>query len=512
MNARVASFQGRRGRAALRCGAVAIALAAAAALWVPAAAAQNDAIPFAKSSEIKAAAGKPVQVAKGDVVQFAKGDDITELRRIIEAQQEELKKQNELLKAQQKALDEQKKRLEALERARLRDALLNKQARQRPPAETQRATPPTRSAIFSPPEGHSYIVPGRGSIYVPKRAPELRKVDVETAESGGVAGQRAPVGQAPREEQRQRPQVAIIPERGGVLTPRGKLVIEPSVEFTHTDVNRFTFSGVEVIDTVLIGVIEAERANRDILTGALGLRLGVTNRFEVEAKFPYVYRQDESTTQTITAGGNQILRGIEGHGIGDVELGAHYQINDGQEGWPFLVANLRLKTATGKGPFDVSRDANGVETDLATGSGFWSVEPSVTILFPTDPAVLFANFGYLHNFGSDIDKTIGNSFVGHVKPGNAARLSFGIGIALNDKTSVSLGYQHDFIGGTKTEVNGVTTKSPDLNVGQLNVGINYAFTKDVSLNVNVGVGVTNDSPDLRLLVRVPVAFQVFNHN
>jgi hypothetical protein len=509
MVASVASFHGRRGRAALRAGVAAIALCAAAALWARAAAAESNAIPFARSDVIQVAKGDAVQVAKtkSDVLQFAKADDFSELRRIIEAQQKALKEQGERLKRQQKALDEQRKRLEALERARMREALLKKHAkRQQPPAETR----PARSAVFSPPEGHSYPVPGRGTLHVPKRGPKLRRASVETAEAGGISGQRQPVGQPPRQERKQRPQVAIIPERGGVLTPRGKLVIEPSLEFTHTDVNRFTFSGVEVIDTVLIGVINAERANRDILTGALGLRLGVTNRFEVEAKFPYVYRNDQSTTQTITAGGNQVLRGLEGNGLGDIELGGHYQINQGKDGWPFLVANLRVKTATGKGPFDVPHDANGIETDLATGSGFWSLEPSVTILYPTDPAVLFANFGYLHNFGRDINKTIGTAFVGHVNPGNAARMSFGIGIALNDKTSVSLGYQHDFIGGTKAKVNGVSTTSQDLSVGQLNVGINYAFTKDFALNVNVGVGVTRDTPDLRLMVRVPVAFQVFN--
>jgi len=36
-----------------------------------------------------------------------------------------------------------------------------------------------------------------------------------------------------------------------------------------------------------------------------------------------------------------------------VEVGAHYQINHGQDGWPYFIGNLRYKSNTGKGPFEV---------------------------------------------------------------------------------------------------------------------------------------------------------------
>ena len=42
----------------------------------------------------------------------------------------------------------------------------------------------------------------------------------------------------------------------------------------------------------------------------------------------------------------------------------------------------------------------------ATGSGFWSIEPSISTLLVSDPAVIFANISYLHSFSKDIDKTI----------------------------------------------------------------------------------------------------------
>lgn len=39
----------------------------------------------------------------------------------------------------------------------------------------------------------------------------------------------------------------------------------------------------------------------------------------------------------------------------------------------------------------------GLPLDLPTGSGFYSVRPSLTWLFPSDPAVFFGSVSYPHN-------------------------------------------------------------------------------------------------------------------
>src|SRR3546814_10184716 len=116
------------------------------------------------------------------------------------------------------------------------------------------------------------------------------------------------------------------------------------------------------------------------------------------------------------------------------------------------------------GPFDVDRDANGLESWLATGSGFPGSEPSVTILYPNDPAVFFANFGYFFHLPEDVDKTFNDQTIGEVDPGDAFRLSFGMAYSINERSSFTLGYKHDFIDETETEVNGVDLTAPSLSV------------------------------------------------
>lgn len=339
-------------------------------------------------------------------------------------------------------------------------------------------------------------------------------VPVQATAEEAARQQAAQAAPQPREngQQQANAQTPITPDHGGVLTPPGTLVIEPSIEYQHSDVNRFVAGGVAILDTVLVGVFEATQADRDAVTAALTARTGITNRIEVEAKVPYVYRNDSTTNTVVSSNGNTVKTDIDGYDIGDVEFAGRYQFNDGTGRWPVFVGNLRVKTTTGQGPFDVKRDAAGVETELATGSGFWGVEPSLSVIVPSDPVVFFGNFGYLWNVGDDVDVTVGTPIPGgnavritHVDPGDAVRISLGMGLALNERASFSLGYQHDFIWGTETETSAGNRKSESLSVGSISFGVNYQMTENVALNATLTAGITEDAPNMRFMIRTPIS-------
>ena len=318
-----------------------------------------------------------------------------------------------------------------------------------------------------------------------------------------------PVGEPPA-QQPPRPQVQAIPELGGVLTPQGTLVLEPSIQYSHSQVNRFTFVGVEILDTFLIGLIEAQDADRNLYQAAVTARYGITNRLEVEVKIPYIYRDDRiSFVIPQIDPDTQLTQDVDGDGIGDIELGLHYQINSGLDDWPIFIGNLRYKSTTGKGPFDVDRGANGLETELATGSGFHAIEPSVTILYPNDPVVFFGNFGYLFHLPDDVDKTFNGQTIGEVDPGDAFRMSFGMAYSINERSSFTLGYKHDFIDETTTEVNGVDFSSSSLSVGSLLLGYSFQVNNYSSVNLNLELGVTDDAPDVLMTLRVPFVLDLF---
>jgi len=352
--------------------------------------------------------------------------------------------------------------------------------------------------------------------------------------------QNKPVGQAPPEEQ-QRPQVAILPEQGGVLTRRGQLILEPGVTYAHTSQDRFFFQGFEVVDTVLIGLIEATKADRNLVQAVMGARIGVTDRLELEARVPYVYRSDHVRNTVVTeVQAPTIESAASGDGIGDVELAAHYDFTDLIFDAPFkvyTVANLRMKAPTGEGPFDIPLDAAGNPTRLSTGTGFWSVQPSFTAIFPTDPVVFFASVGYTWNASKDVNRTDSatrctdpanpatcttlSSSTGNVDPGDAVNTSIGMGLSLNERTSVSLGFSFDYVFSTEQstlfdddtgDVNppvAVKAKSDPLYVGSFQVGFSYQVSDNVGLNLNFDVGATEAAPDFEVGLRVPIRFDVF---
>lgn len=392
--------------------------------------------------------------------------DIDQLRELIQQQREALDRQ-------EKALENQRERLEALE-ARVREAGVAR----------------VQQAVHVP------------TPYVPRNynSDRYRRYTQGDTAAEGTTSIEGP--SEPKAEER--PEVAAIADVGGVLLAKGRLVIEPSVNYVRSDVNRAEIAGFSVLPGIIIGNINVTEESRNTVVSALTARYGLTNRLEMEVKIPHVWRDDTTTSRPLGGvGANQeSTSSANGSDIGDIEFAAHYQINQGGGGMPYFVANLRGKSRTGKDPFEVRRDANNVETQLPTGTGFWAMEPSLTVIYPTDPAVLYANINYLINFERKV------SGFGNIDPGNAFGINFGMGIALNEKLSFSLGYDHKQV--QKTRLNGIAGPAArTLQVGRLLLGGSFRPAGPATINVTLGVGVTEDSPDLDLVVRIPMAFDLF---
>lgn len=328
-----------------------------------------------------------------------------------------------------------------------------------------------------------------------------------------------PVGQAPVRDTRP-PEVAPLFEQPGVLTPKGKLVVEPSVQYGYSSSDRVSLVGYTIIPALLIGLIDVREVKTTTITNTLAFRYGVTNRFELEVRVPYAWTSTDTVSRQIFQGSAQDnVFNTSGHNIGDVEATARYQFNDGGADRLYYIGWLRFKSRTGTDPFSVTTDclavcdANTTGTGLPlqspTGSGFYSLQPGVTWLLPTDPAVFFGNFSYLHNFSrTNVSLTLLNGaqqFIGTVHAGDIFGFNFGMGMALNEKASWSIGYDQSII--WPTSQNGQTVAgSVRTTLGTLLVGYSYALTKKMTLNVSVGAGLTRDTPDLTVTFRLPITF------
>ncbi len=312
-------------------------------------------------------------------------------------------------------------------------------------------------------------------------------------------------------------QVAQIFEQPGVLTPAGQFSFETGLQYSYSSSNRVSLVGYTIIPAITIGLIDVREVRRNSTVANFTGRWGVTNRMELEAKVPFVYRSDDQLTRPLNLGaGRDELFNSTGQGIGDVEATARYQFNDTSVDKPVYIGSLRFKSRTGKDPFEVLTDTtqapelitNRIETELPTGSGFYTIQPGLTVLYPTDPAVFFGGINYQFNLsrsGVTANTTQGQIPVGDVDPGDVFGFNFGMGLALNEKSSFSLGYDGASVG--KTKINGQDAiNASRIQLGTLLLGYSQRLTPSTSLGLTVGVGVTRDTPDVTLGLRLPVSF------
>ncbi|GAA3711285.1 hypothetical protein GCM10022421_18320 [Oceanisphaera sediminis] len=303
--------------------------------------------------------------------------------------------------------------------------------------------------------------------------------------------------------------VARALETQGVMTPKGKLEIEPSFSYSQNTSDRISILGFTQVPTLLVGIIEAEDADLTTFTWGLAARYGLTNRIELELRVPWVYRYDKFTRLVPTGGnGGDETRTFtsNGGGLGDVEAAIRYQFN--LESAPFWIGGLRVKSDTGESPFDKElNNITRVYDDPPTGSGAWALEPSLTMIYPTDPAVLFGTAGYTWNMeadaGVDIDSSNGESGNDKYDLGDSFFLGMGMGFAVNNRLSFSLGVNHRTV--FKSTVNG--RKSGDmLQIDSLTTGFSLAMTEKTSINMSLQAGLTEDAPDVQVNFGMPIMF------
>lgn len=432
----------------------------------------------------------------------------------LETLQQQIAAQNQRIDDMRVTLQEQERNLAQLQQALNEEHLDNARARG--------AIPPANLTL--PSMAQAAQVP---LSQAPSREPTLQELQSQVAMAQqdpitpNLAQQapQQPVGQAPASDARP-PEIAQIFDQPGVLTPHGQFILEPSLQFGYSSNDRVALVGFTIIPALLIGLIDVRQVKTTTATATLTGRYGLSDRFELEAKVPYVYVNGDTVSREIFTGSavDKVFN-AHGSGLGDVEVTARYQLNRGGPDKAFYIGWLRYKSRTGKDLFEVVTDCvtrcvanttgTGLPLELPTGTGFESIQPGLTWLYPSDPIVFFGSFSYLHNFKrKNVSRTVLGGVtepLGEVEAGDILGFNVGLGLALNEKAAISLGYDQSIV--DRTKQNGKDAAgSVRVVLGTLLLGGSYRFNDKVSLNVALGVGVTRDTPDVTLTARVPISF------
>lgn len=355
----------------------------------------------------------------------------------------------------------------------------------------------------------------------PQPRGELQEGDA-VGQAQAPAAQSAPITGPPAEEQQARRalQTALpLSTTGGVLTPKGQIQVSPTLGYDYTSQNQLGVNGFQIIPGITFGNIFVNRVEQSVLTAGATIRVGVTDRLELNARIPYVYNST-STTSLIPVGASatQLSTSASNTNIGDIQFGASYQINAGLEGWPIFIANATFKTVTGTSPYEVpiytindpdGQFLRGIARKAPTGTGFYSIAPSLTVIYPTAPGTLFANLLYTNTLSRRVSLRStdgGPSIPLDLTPGQSVGLTVGVGFALNDRASLSLSYQQQYV--FSSQQNGRDIRGSSYSFGSFNFGVGYELSERTRINANVGIGVGPNTPAARLLIEVPYRFSL----
>jgi len=292
-------------------------------------------------------------------------------------------------------------------------------------------------------------------------------------------------------------ETGIVGEKGGILLGKGKLIFEPGFSYTHVTSNKLDITGFTVLPSLIIGIIQVEKIKRDILVPSMTFKYGITDSFEFDLKIPYFVRHDKIIFGVEP---DRVEDKVSESGIGDIEAVILKQLVHEKGAIPDIVSSIKIKSPSGKEPYNLPTRVEGnftIPEELPLGSGHWAVEPGLTFVKTSDPAILFANISYFWH----IKKDVGG--IGTVDPGDSINYSLGLAYALNEKLAVSTSFEQKFF--TSNTVDGHEQVESDINVASLLFGSSYLFSDKSALNLTFQIGLTPDSPDFQITMQVPIS-------
>ena len=331
-------------------------------------------------------------------------------------------------------------------------------------------------------------------------------------------------GQAPADEEETRREPAPVESVEAVTRDTqgyfgDRFSLEAGLTYAHFDDARINLSGFLALDAIFLGLISIDQQTSDILTADMTARYAPTDRLQFDVNLPYIYRS--SVFRSGGAGGNAsglAEEQVTESGFGDLNAGVSYRLQRETYSRPDVVLNARVKAPTGRDPFGIElREVPNTEGNfevplsLSTGSGTWAASGGLSVLKTLDPMIVFGNLTYFYNLPADlddIDEAIGEQ-PGRVEIGNAVQFGAGVAFALNERSSLSTSFSLRFGEESKIRYEGQafrTIVGSGSTVGVHNLGATFAVSEKLSLLANVGVGMTDDAPDMTVSVRAPMRF------
>lgn len=288
-------------------------------------------------------------------------------------------------------------------------------------------------------------------------------------------------------------------QRGGLLLPSGTVEVDTSVSYYNASTDAISIEGFSILPVLVVGDIVSNRVRREVALSAVTTRMGLPWNLQLDVRTPYGYE----IVRTVTADNRETTQ--RSNGLGDVQVGLSRQLTKEHGNIPDLLAGVTFKTKTGKDPFSLGNN------EIALGTGFYGAQGRVIAVKASDPMIFFGSLSYAYNFPADklIPDPVnaGKKVLANFEPGDTAGFQLGSILAVNPETSISLGWDQSFTRGTT--VNGLKIPGSYLVGGSLRLGASYVYAPGKNVDLNFGIGLTRDVPNLQFTIGFPLRFTLW---
>ena len=224
------------------------------------------------------------------------------------------------------------------------------------------------------------------------------------------------------------------------------------------------------------------------LTNTFTAQYGLRDNLTLSASVPLVAKSD-------------LLKDATAAGLGDISLGARWEPFPLKAGRLPLILFANLSTKTGDSPYEI----NPVK-DLSTGKGYYSAGIGASTRKYIDPVVLFASASANYGFKeSGLNQIRGSRIIEEFEPGISGGFAFGFAYSFNYDVSMTMSYQQSFNTGSEFTYHTGESYSPaDQTSATLAISLGVRVSPETIVNGTVGIGLTEDAPDVSLGLSFPL--------
>jgi len=308
---------------------------------------------------------------------------------------------------------------------------------------------------------------------------QSQPVDTQTQASSALQQQE---GDASKEANLQ--EVFTSNERQYSLIKKGEISSFYDIDYTYY---RDTQIDAEMANGQLYQLRVQENAAHSI-TNTFTAQYGILDNLTFTASLPLVAKTD-------------LLKDTSTAGLGDISFGARWEPFPLKTGRLPLILFGNVSTKTGDSPYEIN-----ATDDLATGKGYYSAGIGASTRKYIDPVVLFASVSANYGFKeSGLNQRRGTRVIDEFEPGISGGFALGFAYSFNYDVSMTMSYQQSFNTGSEfTYTSGESYSPADQTSSTLAISLGVRVSPETIVNGTVGIGLTEDAPDVSLGLSFPL--------